>query len=156
MELLRCCGAGYPQIRQVVSLVNNEHIEQPVGPVPDFSVCDVVFSFEGLIRKTPFVAYIRELLTVSETQLGLPVDIEFAYDGDDFTSCSAGRRVTVAMLSRLQSTELPSDQSSFSANRFVSNGRVPRSPTSSMSTSKATASFPNNPTCVTWVALWGA
>ena len=125
-ELLRCCGAGYPQIRQLVSMVDHDRIEQPVGLVPDFSVRDVVFSFEGLIRKTPFVARIRDLLTLLQAKLETPVDIEFAYDGEDFylLQCRpqsyTGDAVPVAI-----PQNLASDQVIFSANRFVSNGRVP-------------------------------
>ena len=63
LELLRYCGANYPQIRHFVSIIEHDRIEQLVGPVPDFGTRDVVFSFEGLIQKTPFVARIRELLT---------------------------------------------------------------------------------------------
>ena len=37
-----------------------------------------------MIRKTPFVSSIRELLTLLQAKLGKPVDIEFAYDGSDF------------------------------------------------------------------------
>ncbi len=70
LELLRYCGANYPQIRNFVSLVEHDRMEQPVGPIPDFSTRDVVFTFEGLIRKTPFVSGIRELLTLLEANLG--------------------------------------------------------------------------------------
>ncbi len=90
------------------------------------SHADVVFSFEGLIRKTPFVARIRELLTLLEANLGTPVDIEFAYDGEDFylLQCRpqsySGDAVPVSI-----PQDLPTDKVIFSANRFVSNGKVP-------------------------------
>ena len=109
-----------------MSLVEHDRIEQLVGPVPDFSAQDVVFSFEGLIRKTPFVARIRELLTLLQAKLGTPVDIEFAYDGEDFylLQCRpqsySGDAVPVAI-----PQNLPADKVIFSANRFVSNGKVP-------------------------------
>ena len=83
-ELLRHSAAKYPQIRNVVSLVSHDRIEQVVGPLPDFSSRDAVFTFEGLVQKTPFVACIRELLNLLQSKLGTPVDIEFAYDGQDF------------------------------------------------------------------------
>ena len=126
VELLRYCGANYPQIRHFVSIIEHDRIEQLVGPVPDFSTRDVVFSFEGLIRKTPFVARIRELLTLLEAKLGTPVDIEFAYDGEDFylLQCRpqsySGDAVPVSI-----PQNLPADKMIFSANRFVSNGKVP-------------------------------
>jgi len=126
VELLRYCGASYPQIRHFVSIVEHDRIEQLVGPIPDFGTRDVVFSFEGLIRKTQFVARIRELLTLLQAKLGTPVDIEFAYDGEDLylLQCRpqsySGDTVPVAI-----PQNLPADKVIFSANRFVSNGKVP-------------------------------
>ena len=126
VELLRYCGASYPQIRDFVSIVEHDRIEQLVGPIPDFGTRDVVFSFEGLIRKTQFVPRIRELLSLLQAKLGTPVDIEFAYDGEDFylLQCRpqsySGDTVPVAI-----PQNLPADKVIFSANRFVSNGKVP-------------------------------
>jgi len=125
-ELLRSCGALYPQIRNLISLVDHDRIEQPVGLMPDFGKQDVVFTFDGLIRKTPFVSYVRELLLMLQTKLGGPVDIEFAYDGADFCllQCRpqsySGGAVPVPI-----PQDLPADRVIFSANRYISNGKVP-------------------------------
>jgi len=124
-ELLRSCGTRYPQIRLLVSLVDQDRIEQAIGLV-DFDKREVVFTFEGLIRKTPFVSYVRELLTLLQDKLGAPVDIEFAFDGSDFylLQCRAqsysGDAVPVPI-----PQDLPAERVFFSASRFVSNGRVP-------------------------------
>jgi pyruvate, water dikinase len=124
-ELLRSCGARYPQVRLLVSLVDHDRIEQPIGLV-DFAKRDAVFTFEGLISKTPFVSYVRELLALLQDKLGEPVDIEFAYDGNDFylLQCRpqsySGDAVPVPI-----PQDLPAERVLFSASRFVSNGRVP-------------------------------
>jgi pyruvate,water dikinase len=125
-EILRSCGARYPQIRQLVSLIDHDRIEQPVGPIPDFEKKDAVFTFEGLIRKTPFVSYVRELLTLLQAKLGWPADVEFAYDGNNFylLQCRpqsySGDAIPVAI-----PQDIPADRLIFSANRYVSNGKVP-------------------------------
>ncbi len=125
-EILRSCGARYPQIRQLVSLVDHDRVEQPVGLLPDLEKMDAVFTFEGLIRKTPFVSYVRELLALLQARLGCPVDIEFAYDGNDFylLQCRpqsfSGDALPVAI-----PQDIPADRLIFSANRYVSNGKVP-------------------------------
>ncbi len=125
-ELLSYCGGRYPQIRQLVSVVDHDRIEQPVGLAPDFDKRDAVFTFEGLIRKTPFVRYIRELLNLLQAKLGEPVDIEFAYDGTDFyllqsrPQSYSGDAVPASI-----PQDLPAERIIFSANRYVSNGRVP-------------------------------
>ena len=125
-ELLRYAGAKYPQIRDLVSLVSHNRIEQLIGPLPDFSSQDAVFTFEGLIRKTPFVACIRELLTLLQSKLGTPVDIEFAYDGQDLylLQCRPQSYGTDAVPVAIPQN-LPPDKVIFSATHFVSNGRVP-------------------------------
>ena len=125
-ELLRHAGATYPQIRNMVSLVSHDRIEPLIGPLPDFSAQGAVFTFEGLIQKTPFVGYIRELLDLLQSKLGTPVDIEFAYDGKDFylLQCrpqSYGADAVPVAIPQ----NLPSDKVIFSAAHFVSNGKVP-------------------------------
>ena len=125
-ELLRYCGTRYPQMRNIVSFVNNDRIEQPVGLMPDLDKQTVVFTFEGLIRKTPFVAYVRELLTLLQAKLGEPVDIEFAFDGNDFylLQCRPQSYSEDAIPIAIP-TDLAPERVVFSANRFVSNGKVP-------------------------------
>src|SRR5579875_1401441 len=125
-ELLCSCGAQYPQIRNLVSLVDHDRIEPPIGLMPDFATQEVVFTFDGLIRKTPFVSYVRELLLLLQDKLDGPVDIEFAYDGIDFylLQCRpqsySGDAVPVPI-----PQERPADRVIFSASRYVSNGKVP-------------------------------
>jgi pyruvate,water dikinase len=125
-ELLRYSGAKYPQIRNLVSLVGHDRIEQLIGPLPDFSSQDAVFTFEGLIQKTPFVGCIRELLNLLRSKLETPVDIEFAYDGQDFhlLQCRPQSYGADAIPVAIPQN-LPADKVIFSANRFVSNGKVP-------------------------------
>lgn len=125
-EILRSNGARYPEIRNLVSLVSRDRVEPLIGPMPDFAKQDVVFTFEGLIGKTRFIGCIRELLTLLESKLGTPVDIEFAYDGNDFylLQCrpqSFGADVKPTPIPQ----NLPADKVIFSANHHVSNGKVP-------------------------------
>ncbi len=125
-ELLLRAGTIFPQIRNLLSLVSHDRIEPIIGPLPDFGVQDAVFTFEGLIRKTPFVTRIRELLKLLQSKLATPVDIEFAYDGKDFylLQCrpqSYGADAVPVAIPQ----NLPPDRVIFSAAQFVSNGKVP-------------------------------
>jgi predicted nucleotidyltransferase len=125
VELLREHGEQYPQVRNLVSIIKGDWIEQPIG-VPDFKDKEVVFTFEGLIRNTGFVTQIRDLLNLLQTKLRKPVDLEFAYDGRDFylVQCRpesfGGETAPVAI-----PQNIPDDKILFSAKRFVSNGKVP-------------------------------
>jgi pyruvate, water dikinase len=125
-ELLGQCGIQYPQIRNLVSLVGRDRIEQLVGPLPDFSSQAAAFTFEGLIGKTKFVACLRELLNLLQSKMGTPVDIEFAYDGRDFYLLQCRPQSYGADAKPVAIPQnLPLDKIVFSAAHFVSNGKVP-------------------------------
>lgn len=124
-EFLREAGEHYPQVRNLISVIKDDHITNLIG-MPDFANDDVVFTFEGLIRNTGFVGQVKELLHLLQAKLRTPVDLEFAYDGQDFylLQCrpeSHAGDVAPAPIPQ----NLPDDRVLFSARRFVSNGRVP-------------------------------
>ena len=125
-ELLRDAGDEYPQLRQLVSVVDGDRIRAPLGARVDAAPEEIVFTFDGLIRNTPFVAMIRELTSVIRERLGLPVDLEFASDGQDFYLLQCRPQ---SHGSDIAPSQIPPDLSPeriiFSANRYVSNGRVP-------------------------------
>jgi hypothetical protein len=85
-----------------------------------------VVTFDGLIRDTPFVAQMRELLRVLRERMEMPVDIEFASDGRDFylLQCRAQSFVADAAPATIP-REVPPERVLFSTRRYVSNGRVP-------------------------------
>lgn len=125
-DLLRECGNEIPQIRQCVSVVDLDRVQQPIGPMLDFDRGEAVFTFDGLVRNTRFVQQVRELLNVLAEKIGSPVDLEFASDGRDFylLQCrpqSYGADVAPAAIPQ----DLPREKIVFSADRYVSNGRVP-------------------------------
>lgn len=125
-QILRECGTEYPQVRNLVSIVSHDQIEQLIGPLPDFGSQDVAFTFEGLVRKTSFVNCIRELLTVLQSKLGTPVDIEFAFDGKDFYLLQCRPQSYGADTVPLAIPQnLPAEKIIFAANHYVSNGKVP-------------------------------
>jgi hypothetical protein len=125
-EVLRSDGAKYPQIRNLVSLVTRDRVEPLIGLLPDFATQAVVFTFEGLIGKTTFTPCIRELLTLFQAKLGTPVDIEFAHDGKDFYLLQCRPQSFAADATPVPIPQnLPADKLIFSANRHVSNGKVP-------------------------------
>ena len=124
-DLLRECGSQMPQLRNMISIIKGDWIEQPIGPL-DLENKEVVFTFEGLIRSTGFVAQVRELLNLLQSKLHTPVDLEFAFDGTNFylVQCrpeSFGGDATPVPIPQ----NLPEDKVIFSARKFVSNGRVP-------------------------------
>jgi hypothetical protein len=125
-KLFRTYGDQYPAARKIVSLIEQDRVRKPVGLEPDWEKDRFVATFQGLIGETSFVLQIKTLLTVLREKFDTPVDIEFAHDGEDFylLQCRAqsySERHAPSPIPR----DLPRDSVVFSANRYISNGRIP-------------------------------
>lgn len=124
-QLIKEYGDQMPDINNIVSVLHHDHLSTP-GITTDFAKAAVLVTFEGLRTRTPFVQQIRTILNVLEKCLHSPVDIEFASDGQDLylLQCrpqSAFARNEAALIPR----DIPRERVLFSANKYVSNGKIP-------------------------------
>jgi pyruvate,water dikinase len=123
--LLNECGSEYPLINQLVSVLKQDHVQQPSALGVDFERDELVVTFDGLIRGTDFVKQIYMILKVLQETLGHPVDVEFAHDGSDFyllqcRSQSYSQDWVPATIPR----DIPPERVLFTARRFVPNGKL--------------------------------
>jgi hypothetical protein len=125
-DLLREHGNDYPQIRKLVSAVSEGTVRAPLGLRLDFAKNTYVVNFEGLISDTAFVVQMRTLLRLLQERLGVPVDIEFASDGETFylLQCRAQGH-TAATTPATIPVDVQPERVLFTAHRYVSNGHVP-------------------------------
>ncbi len=124
--LLAQCGREYPELHRIVSLLQEGRIVKPLGTFVDLEHGEAVVTFDGLISDTSLVSRVGAMLALLEGALGHPVDMEFASDGSDFylLQCrpqSSNRENVAAAIPR----DVPEGSVLFSANRYVSNGRIP-------------------------------
>ena len=127
METLLSEGGGsLPGAENVVSVWEDGRIHRPFMVDWERQARDLVVSFEGLVANTPFVTRIRSLLRLLQEKLGVPVDVEFASDGKDLylLQCRPQSFADESQAAPIP-VDLPPERVVFSANRFVSNGRVP-------------------------------
>lgn len=125
-DFIRKTGNAYPAVKLVVSIVDSGMIRKPMGLEPDFESADIVVTFAGLIEDTAFVREMKTLLDVLRTELGAPPDIEFAHNGEYFylLQCRS-QSYTENFAPAPIPQDVPPDRMVFSANRYISNGRVP-------------------------------
>jgi len=126
VKLFRQCGDEFPSVRKLISIVEQDRIRAPLPLEPDWEHDDFVTTFEGLIADGRLVRQIDTMLKLLHEQLGAPVDIEFAYDGQDLyvVQCRAqsySREDAPAPIPQ----DISRDRIVFSAKRHISNGRVP-------------------------------
>jgi len=125
-SFLREVGHRYPAVRQVVSIADGDRVRKPVGLEPDWDKDDVVVTFQGLIEDTGFVESMHWLLKMLRERLGATPDIEFACDGKDFylLQCRSQSHTEDYAPAPIPQ-DVPAERVVFSANRYISNGRVP-------------------------------
>lgn len=124
-QLLEQSADEYPALRHVVSILRGEHLEIPGGLGIESPSDPLIVTFEGLLQNTDFTRQVSELLRVLQTELGAPVDVEFAHDGSDLylLQCrpqSSSQDSQPAIIP----WDIPPENILFSANRFVTNGTV--------------------------------
>jgi pyruvate,water dikinase len=126
-ELIRRFGDAYPNAEQIFSLCENGQI-RPLDlnqDKPKLDTGELVANFEGLMTRSPFASQIRDLLRTLEENLGKPVEIEFASDGEHIYLLQC-RRQCLAPQARPAPIpkDVARDQIVFSTRRCVSNGWV--------------------------------
>ncbi len=119
-------GREYPYINQLISILKENHIQQPKAIGTDYSTESFVITFEGLVRHTAFVKQVHAILKILQEKYNRPIDIEFAHDGENFyllqcRSQSYGEDSKPAEIPK----DIQDNKILFSANRFISNGIIP-------------------------------
>lgn len=120
------CGDQFEGLELLISILEDGHLREFSFLGADLETCYPVVTFNGLVKKTPFVKQIHEILKLLQTKFSYPVDIEFASDGKNFylLQCrpqSYGKNARPAPIPK----DVPEQDILFSANRYVSNGQVP-------------------------------
>ncbi len=125
-ELLKKFGSDIPNINKIISIYDGQVIRTPLGNEVDFEKDNMLVTFEGLLAKTKFIDKLNNLISLLEEKLAAPVDIEFACDGKNFylLQCRTQSYSVGAEPAQIPKN-IPKDKIVFSANRYISSGRVP-------------------------------
>ena len=124
--LLKECGSEYPNINKIVSIYEDDHIYSPSAINLDFEKQNLFVTFEGLISRTPFVKQLQTILKTLQEKMNTPVDIEFAADGKNLYLLQCRPQASTAgNVSSPIPKDIAPDRVIFSANRYISNGKLP-------------------------------
>ncbi|MBN2225844.1 MAG: pyruvate, phosphate dikinase [candidate division Zixibacteria bacterium] len=125
-HFLKKYGCHVPGINNIVSILSGDTLKRPTGLGIDFDRDQLVANFEGLTSGTNFVKRMQAILQTLEEAMGMPVDVEFASDGKELylLQCRPQSYSDAALPDPIPK-DIPSRQCLFSADRYVSNGRVP-------------------------------
>ncbi len=124
-KLIKDYGDQIPCIDKIVSVLRNDILMEANSFTTDFKEDKTIVTFDGFIKKTHLVKQVKSILDLLESELGYPVDIEFASDGKFFylLQCRPQSRnhhdapVAIPM-------NIPNQSIIFTGNKYVSNGKV--------------------------------
>jgi len=124
-KLLKEVNYKYTNVKDIVSVLKEGHLQKPTALDIDFDNDKLVVTFDGLISQTRFIKQIKNMLDKLKEVLGYPVDIEFASDGEHLylLQCRPQSHFAQNIPSSIPQ-DLPKNKLLFTANRYVSNGRI--------------------------------
>jgi len=125
-EFIQEYGEEFKYAPQLISIIKDGLVQSLPTMITDFDDRDIVVTCDGLIRNTSFVKKMRDILSLLQDKLGIPVDIEFASDGEHFylLQCRPqgyGKSSQPVPIPK----NIPDSELVFNANRYISNAYVP-------------------------------
>lgn len=124
-DLFKLAGVEYPYIEKIVSIYEDGNIVSKPAISIDYEHDKPAVTFDGLISKTDFMPRMKNILDQLEAVMGVPVDIEFAFDGKDLyiLQCRAQSSSPENRPAPIPK-DLPEQNIVFTANKYVSNGII--------------------------------
>lgn len=125
-QLLEEYSSEYPYFTEIFSMLDGSMLRQP-GPLDVFDNSkEFIVTFDGLIAKTNFLKRVEVILKTLQEKIKSPVDIEFAFDGTDFYMLQCRpQSFTRENYSDVIPKDISAEKIFFTANKYISNGRVP-------------------------------
>lgn len=124
-QLMAGIGNRYPGTQHVFSIWREGQLIPATGMLMNVDPKDLVVTFDGLLERTPFARQMKEILDVLGEVWGVPVDVEFAHDGEKLfvLQCrpqSRGGEKRREPVPR----DVPRADRVFTADRFVQTGQA--------------------------------
>ncbi len=126
-KLVQEYGHEFTALAQIVSIYEDGQLFSPVGTMVDSGKGLPVVTFSKLLTHGPFIPQIKAMLDILSQELGWPVDLEFACDGDIhklyLLQCrpqSQSGRVQQVPVPR----DIPKDDQLFTAHKFITTAQV--------------------------------
>lgn len=128
-EFLKRWGKEVPELHKLVSVYSPECMMEKNAFSLSTEKDDMVITFEGIIVSSSMPEKLKRMLTVVSQKMHLPVDIEFAYDGDSIVllQCRAMGRGAQNAAAPIPEN-IPAEDVIFTANRFIPDGKIEKIP----------------------------
>ncbi len=124
-SVIRECGSKFPCLSYIVSIDEGDHIQLSPGSMFNIENKDTVVTFHNLLEKSPVPLLFKTMLSILESEIGMPVDIEFAYSSDIHTPYLLQCRpqsIGDGLVDISIPKNIPEEDILFTANRYIMSG----------------------------------
>jgi len=84
-RMIKEYGSKIPCLPYMVSTFDEGHVQLSPGSMLNIQQKDTLVTFHNLLEKSPVPLFFKTALTILEEEIGMPIDIEFAYGPDIHT-----------------------------------------------------------------------
>ncbi len=118
-------GTDFPLLDRIVSVYQDDELYAPPGLMIDAEPSRLCITFDKLLRSTPFAQRLRGILGRLEQAYGMPIDVEFACDGERLymLQCRTQAQARDAGPVKIP-RNIPEENVLFDAHRYVRTGLV--------------------------------
>lgn len=125
-DLINEVGNSFPMLNSLFSIIEGHHIKAPVGLGIDTNRDEIVVTFDNLIKNKVFIEQIKAMLNELKDKYQRPVDIEFAHDSKNLYLLQCRPQFSTSdTQSAIIPEGLPKSKILFTANKYISNGKIP-------------------------------
>ncbi len=124
-DLMAATGNKYPSAQQIFSIWREGQIIPATGLLMNVDPQDLVVTFDGLLERTDFAQQMKEILDVLGETYGVPVDVEFAHDGEALYILQCRPQSRGEEYAHVEiPANVPEEDKIFTASRYVQMGQA--------------------------------
>ncbi|MBC8424231.1 PEP/pyruvate-binding domain-containing protein [bacterium] len=124
-DLMAATGNRYPAAQQIFSIWREGQIIPATGLLLNVAPEDLVITFDGLLERTGFARQMKEILDVLGEAYGVPVDVEFAHDGEALYILQCRPQSRGEEHARVEiPANVPTEDKIFTASKYVQMGQA--------------------------------
>ncbi|MFQ5413905.1 MAG: PEP/pyruvate-binding domain-containing protein [Phycisphaerae bacterium] len=113
-----------PMLDRIVSIYRDDELFAPTGACVDADPSTLCITFEKLLTSTPFPERLRSILSRLEDAYGVPMDIEFASDGQKLYILQCRTQSQADECEPVDIPRVPDEAVIFDAVRYVRTGLI--------------------------------
>ena len=124
-DLLKEHAEEFPNLNQIISIYKDGQLSNPPSILLNPKESDTVITFSNLFEKSNFLEKMRIILQTLEEIIGIPVDVEFASDGEKLYMLQCRPQSQSQGIERIPIPKnIPQDKKLFFTNKYVTTGQV--------------------------------